>query len=80
MGEFLAARCRHNHKLQVGALRAAVKDGQVNAELVTEVDTDVFPHIGLGRCRQADYLSVGCLLANEACHIAVVGPEVVAPA
>ena len=80
MGEFLAARRRYNHEFQVGTLRAAVKDGQVYVELVTKVGVNVFPYLGLGRCCQADYLSVGCLLANKASYVAVVGPEVVAPA
>ena len=58
----------------------AVKDGQINTEPVMEMGTDVFPHIGLGGRRQTHNLSVGRLFADEACHIAVVGPEIMAPA
>ena len=78
--EFFAAGRWHDREFQVGALSAAVKDAEINTELVTEVGADVFPHIGFGCGRQADYLPSGCLLADKAGHVAVVGPEVVAPA
>ena len=53
MRELLSTGRRHDHELQVGALGAAVKDGQLNAEFVPEVSGDVLHHIGLGGRGQA---------------------------
>ena len=44
----LAAGRPHNHKLQVGSLRAAIKDLQFNTEFITEIVHDFRLHIGLG--------------------------------
>ena len=48
VGELLAGRGLHDHKLQVGAAGATIKNRQVNAGPFAEVAKNVLPHVRLG--------------------------------
>ena len=79
--EFLALG-RHHLELEVRSLGAAVEDLELHAELVPEVVPDVVHDIGLGRRGQAEHRRnrlLPRLLADDAPHVPVVGPEVVPP-
>ena len=82
MGKLLASGGRHHHELQVRTLDAAGEHAQLDAELVPKVRDDVHDHVGLGGRGQAQHRRnrvLPRLLADEASHVAVIGPEVVPP-
>ena len=79
----LLARGRPRHdELQVGPAGAAVEDPELDAEPVAEVGADVLLHVGLGGRGQAQHRHrrIPGPFLDEARHVPVVGPEVVAPA
>ena len=80
--ELLARGRPHHDELQVGPAGAAVEDPEIDAEPVAEVGADVVLHVGLGGRGQAQHRHrrIPGPFADEARHVAVVGPEVVAPA
>ena len=81
--ELLPARGRDHLEGQIAALRAAVEDRELDTELVPEMPRNVPGHVRLGGRGQAQHRRhrlIAGLLPDEAADIAVVGPEVVAPA
>ena len=82
VSELLAAGGRYHREFQVLALSAAVEDRQLDAELVAEMGRNVLHHFRLRGCGEAEHRrnrTLSRLLADEAPHVAVVGPEVVPP-
>ena len=80
--ELRRAAGRHHHEVQVGAPGAAVEDPELNAQLFFEIIDEFVLHVGLGGGSQAQdrrHRIVSRLLADEASHVTVIGPEVVAP-
>ena len=82
VGEFLAPGGGHDLEGQIGSLHAAVDDGQFDPEPVAEVAGDVVNHVrfgGGGETQHRRRVAAIGPLPDEAAHVDVVGPEVVAP-
>ena len=79
VGEFFAACGRHHHEAQIVPLGTAVKDLELDAQLVTKVYDNVFFDVGFGRRRQAQHGRGRCMLTDELRHVAIVGTKVVPP-
>ena len=73
---------RNHHELEVRAPCSAVENGEFCPELFPEVPFDILDHVGLrggGEAQDRRDRPRSRLLAYEAPHVAVVGPEVVPP-
>ena len=82
VGGLFAGPGLDHHEVQVGAPGAAVKQPQLNAQLLSEVRHDLVRHVRLrrgGQTQDRRDRQVSGLLADEAPHVPIVGPEVVAP-